>query len=133
MSERATPSRALRFGLCLLVALFGWLQYRLWLGEGGMQAAAELEGRVAAQIEENRGLEQRNRQLAAEVADLRSGAAAAEERARSELGMIKPGETFYRVVEPAAAAPLDAANASANVDSVTGASAAPSAATDEAP
>ena len=47
-----------------------------------------------------RGLQQRNDALAAEVEDLKSGEAAVEERARSELGMIKPGETFYRVVEP---------------------------------
>ena len=45
-------------------------------------------------------LKQRNAALAAEVEDLKSGEAAVEDRARSELGMIKPGETFYRVVEP---------------------------------
>ena len=48
---------------------------------------------------DNAGLRQRNDALAAEVQDLKSGEAAVEERARSELGMIKPGETFYRVVE----------------------------------
>ena len=54
---------------------------------------------MEAQREENRGLAQRNAVLAAEVDNLKSGEAAVEERARTELGMIRPGETFYRVVE----------------------------------
>ena len=63
------------------------------------------------QKRDNAGLHQRNAEVAAEVEDLKSGEAAVEERARSELGMIKPGETFYRVVEPASAstAPTPAA------------------------
>jgi cell division protein FtsB len=61
---------------------------------------AGLRQQVEQQAHENEGLKQRNAALAAEVEDLKSGEAAVEERARSELGMIKPGETFYRVVEP---------------------------------
>lgn len=99
-------NRPLRFLALLLFALLAWLQYRLWFGEGGATAAAALQSKVDRQAEENRGLAQRNAQLAAEVENLKSGEAAAEERARSELGMIKPGETFYRVVEPPA--PVDA-------------------------
>jgi cell division protein FtsB len=57
---------------------------------------------VQQQARDNAGLQQRNDALAAEVEDLKSGEAAVEERARNELGMIKPGETFYRVVEPEA-------------------------------
>lgn len=91
--------RALRIVLLILVALLAWLQYRLWLGEGGARATRTLEQRVERQHEENAGLRQRNEQLAAEVENLKSGEAAVEERARSELGMVKPGETFYRVVE----------------------------------
>jgi cell division protein FtsB len=79
----------------LLLAL---LQYKLWLGEGGFTDVRRLEQRVAAQVLENAQLEQRNRELEAEVEDLRQGYEAIEERARSELGMIKEEEEFYQVV-----------------------------------
>ncbi len=95
-------TRTLRLLALLLLALLMWLQFRLWFGEGGASAAGGLQDKVDRQVVENRGLRQRNDQLAAEVENLKSGEAAAEERARSELGMIKPGETFYRVVEPSA-------------------------------
>jgi cell division protein FtsB len=99
------PRRWLGVLLVLLAAMLVLLQYRLWLGEGGRRSVAALEQRVAEQAHENDGLKQRNDALAAEVEDLKSGEAAVEERARSELGMIKPGETFYRVVEPDDATP----------------------------
>ena len=91
--------RWLRLVLVMLVALLAFLQYRLWMGEGGRRSVSALQKQVAQQRRENAGLQQRNDALAAEVEDLKSGEAAVEERARSELGMIKPGETFYRVVE----------------------------------
>ena len=84
----------------LLIVLLLALQARLWLGAGGWQEAAQLQKKVVAQRAENTRLQQRNDALSAEVEDLKSGEAAIEERARSELGMVKPGETFYRVVEP---------------------------------
>lgn len=96
--------RWLQLLLVALLALLAVLQYRLWFGEGGRRSVAALQAQVAAQARENEGLRQRNAALAAEVEDLKSGEAAAEERARSELGMIRPGETFYRVVEPDAPA-----------------------------
>ena len=92
--------RSLAILLALLLALLAWLQYRLWFGEGGERQVAALQAQVQQQARDNAGLKQRNEALAAEVEDLKSGEAAAEERARSELGMIKPGETFYRVVDP---------------------------------
>lgn len=92
--------RGLRIVLLLLLALLGWLQYRLWFGGGGEREVAQLQAQVARQRHDNAGLQQRNDALAAEVEDLKSGEAAVEERARNELGMIKPGETFYRVIEP---------------------------------
>ncbi|HVR80971.1 MAG TPA: cell division protein FtsB [Luteimonas sp.] len=85
--------------LLVLLALLGWLQYRLWFGSGGEREVEALQQQVWQQARDNAGLKQRNEALAAEVEDLKSGEAAVEERARSELGMIKPGETFYRVVE----------------------------------
>ncbi len=91
----------------LLLALAG-LQYKLWWGEGGLGEVEALEQRVSTQRQENARLQHRNDALSAEVEDLKSGEAAIEDRARSELGMIKPGETFYRVVEPAPAAAPDA-------------------------
>jgi cell division protein FtsB len=102
-------SRWLQLVLVALVALLAFLQYRLWWGEGGRRSVANLHQQVEQQAHENKGLQQRNAALAAEVEDLKSGEAAVEERARSELGMIKPGETFYRVVEPQTAA-ADAAS-----------------------
>ena len=92
--------RGLRIVLLLLLVLLGWLQYRLWFGNGGQREVAQLEAQVTRQARDNAGLQQRNDALAAEVEDLKSGEAAVEERARNELGMIKPGETFYQVVEP---------------------------------
>jgi cell division protein FtsB len=91
--------RGLRIVLVMLLVLLGWLQYRLWVGEGSEREVAQLRAQVERQARDNAGLRQRNEALAAEVEDLKSGEAAVEERARSELGMIKPGETFYRVVE----------------------------------
>ena len=83
----------------LLLALAG-LQAKLWWGNGGVREARQLEARVEEQRRENARLQLRNDALSAEVDDLKSGEAAVEDRARSELGMVKPGETFYRVVEP---------------------------------
>lgn len=93
-------ARGLQLLLVALVALLAFLQYRLWWGEGGRRSVAALQAQVEQHAHENGGLQQRNDALAAEVEDLKSGEAAVEERARSELGMIRPGETFYRVVEP---------------------------------
>ena len=97
--------RAMRIIALVLVALLAWLQYRLWFGNGGQREVAALRAQVQRQAHDNAGLRQRNEALAAEVEDLKSGEAAVEARARSELGMIKPGETFYRVVEPQQAPP----------------------------
>jgi cell division protein FtsB len=85
--------------LVLLVLLVA-LQMRLWQGEGSWTAEQELKVQVEEQRAENAKLKDRNAALAAEVEDLKTGETAVEERARSELGMVKPGETFYRVVEP---------------------------------
>ncbi|AWV07841.1 cell division protein FtsB [Marilutibacter maris] len=100
--------------LLFLLVMLVYLQFRLWIGEGGRDAVAELEAQVEQQVQDNASRQQRNDALVAEVADLKnlaSGGAAVEERARSELGMIRPGEVFYRVVEPEGAAAAPGADA----------------------
>jgi cell division protein FtsB len=86
----------LGIGVAVLLAM----QVRLWFSDIGVVARHELTQRLAGQTERTRELAERNRQLAAEVAALKSGLAGVEARARSELGMIKDGETFYLVVDP---------------------------------
>jgi cell division protein FtsB len=83
-----------------LVVVVALLQFRLWASDDGVRELGRLKEAVAAQHAENQRLADRNRQLAAEVRDLKSGLAALEERARSELGMVTGGETFYQVVPP---------------------------------
>ncbi len=78
-----------------LVALLALLQLRLWVSEDGFRGVAQLRSQVAAQVGENRRLAERNRRLEAEVADLRQGFSALEERARSDLGLIAPNESFF--------------------------------------
>jgi cell division protein FtsB len=90
-----------------LLAVVLALQYRLWMSDDGVRELARLTAAVERQKAENQELEARNQQMVAEVADLKSGMTAIEERARSELGMIGRNETFYQVV-PARPHPLSA-------------------------
>lgn len=90
-----------------LLVIVTLLQLRLWVSEDGVRELGRLQQAVAAQRAENERLVERNRQLAAEVRDLKKGLAALEERARSELGMIAANETFYQVVPPAPASGAD--------------------------
>jgi len=85
--------------LILLLLLLGYLQYKLWFGEGSLQEVRELQQAVEQQREENLQLRERNDALDAEVRDLQQGLDAIEEHAREDLGMVKEGETFYQVVE----------------------------------
>jgi len=94
--------------LCLALVL---LQYRLWLSDHGIREVSRLQAAVDTQTAANHEQSERNRQLVAEVADLKVGLTALEERARSELGMVGNSETFYQVVT--AATPIPAAPASA--------------------
>lgn len=87
----------------ILFVLLILLQFKLWLGEGGFTEVARLETRVEDQRRQNDDLLQRNARLQAEVEDLRERLDAVEERARSELGLIKPDEKFYQVVPPSPA------------------------------
>jgi len=88
-----------RLAIVLLTAVLAALQYQLWLGEDSIPELRQLHQAVAEQARENDALQQRNEALEAEVRNLRRGLDAVEARARSELGMIRRGETFYRVVD----------------------------------
>ncbi len=82
----------------LLLALLAWLQYSLWLGKNGIHDYTRVSDDVVVQQANNAKLKAHNDQLFAEIDDLNGGSEAIEERARNELGMIRPGETFYRLV-----------------------------------
>ncbi len=84
----------------LLVALVGLIQHPLWLGQGGWLRVWELDREVAARDTANRLAAQRNAALEAEVRDLRQGSVALEERARYELGFVRPDEVFVQITEP---------------------------------
>ncbi len=88
----------MRVLLAILLVILVLLQLKMWFGEGGYRDVQRLAERVEEQARENEALAQRNRELQAEVEDLRQGLEAIEERARSELGMIKEDEEFYQVV-----------------------------------
>ncbi|WP_404342793.1 cell division protein FtsB [Pseudoalteromonas mariniglutinosa] len=87
--------RLFQFAL-LCLALF--VQYRLWFGHNGVQDYTRLKNAVASHQHTNENLIKRNKVLKADIDDLKLGEEGVEERARNELGMIKPGETFIRVL-----------------------------------
>ncbi|QCZ94648.1 cell division protein FtsB [Salinimonas iocasae] len=82
----------------VLLVLLGLLQYRLWLGKNSIVDYMALEKDVQRQSLQNANLKQRNVLLQADISDLKIGLEAIEERARNELGLIKEGETFYRIL-----------------------------------
>ena len=82
-----------------LAALILLIQYPLWLGRGSWLRVWEVDQQIRTQRETNRHLQARNNGLDAEVRDLKTGMEAVEERARSELGMIKQDEIFFQVLD----------------------------------
>ncbi|MFP4559808.1 MAG: cell division protein FtsB [Thiohalorhabdus sp.] len=95
----------MRILLAVLAALLVVLQYSLWLGDRNLRAVWERRGEVEELKKEISRLEARNRQLRAEVEDLRREGAAIVERAREDLGMIREDEVFIRMVRPEGQAP----------------------------
>lgn len=83
----------------ILILMIAGLQYRLWVGEGSIAETLSLRERVGKVSTENLVKTNRNLILRAEIIELKSGLESIEERARSELGMIKEGETFYLLVD----------------------------------
>ena len=84
--------------ILILLVLLIWLQYKLWLGDGGIPEVLDLEREIVSVQTEVDRLKERNQALEAEVVDLKKGNEAIEERARSEMGMIKEGEIYYQVI-----------------------------------
>jgi cell division protein FtsB len=84
----------------VLLVLLIWLQYKIWLQDGGIPEVIQLQQEVEEVKTEVQQLQERNLSLDAEVKDLKKGLDAIEERARSEMGMIKEGEVYYQVIEP---------------------------------
>ncbi|WP_367680418.1 cell division protein FtsB [Candidatus Fukatsuia anoeciicola] len=84
--------------IMILLILFSWLQYSLWFGKNGIHDFFYIKNYILAQEINNHKLKVRNDQLFTEINDLNIGQEAIEERARNELGMIKPNESFYRLV-----------------------------------
>ena len=83
-----------------LLVLLLWLQYKVWLRDGGIPEILQLEHEVEEVRAEVNSLRERNASLDAEVKDLKKGLDAIEERARSEMGMIKNDEVYYQVIKP---------------------------------
>lgn len=88
----------MKWVVAVLLTLFCLLQYRLWFGKNSVTDFMILKKEVALQVTQNANLRQRNSLLKADIHDLKIGLEAAEERARNELGLIKQGETFYRIL-----------------------------------
>ncbi len=88
----------MKFFVCLGLVAISALQYHYWLGDAGHLAVVELTDRIETEQRLNDRLEERSRLLAAEIAALKNGLDAVEARARTALGMIAEGETFFLVV-----------------------------------
>ncbi|MGH8184496.1 MAG: cell division protein FtsB [Rhodanobacteraceae bacterium] len=103
----------------ILIALLIGLQIKLWVGDGGMRDLRAIRARVSEQQAQNAKLKQRDDALHADVEDLKHGQDAVEARARSQLGLIKPGEVFYQVVNTPGGATSVAAPASTSAASAS--------------
>lgn len=88
-----------RFVPALLLVLLSLLQAQLWLGKGGLPAVSKLDDELKSQTQSNEAAKLRNAQINAEVTDLKEGMGMVEERARQELGMVKPGEILVQIAK----------------------------------
>jgi cell division protein FtsB len=96
----------MRYVLGLLLVVLVLLQLRLWRGEGSLSDIDRLESEIATQAASNAELKERNDGLLDDVSDLKSGLDSVEEHARSELGLVKKGETYYMIRDKSADATL---------------------------
>ena len=86
--------------IVVLLVLFGVLQYKLWISSNGIAQTIQLKNSIAQQMESNQKLIKRNQILSSQVSELQHGKATVVDLARDEIGMIKPGETYYQFVDP---------------------------------
>ena len=89
----------IRFFIIILIVFFLIIQFDIWFKDDGFYRVKELEQMIGSQVEENKRLKLRNEQLEREIEELKSGTESIEEKARTDLGMIKEGEEFYLIVE----------------------------------
>ncbi|PJG85971.1 cell division protein FtsB [Conservatibacter flavescens] len=89
----------MRIFIFILAGLLVYFQYNFWFGKNGYSTYRNIGEEIAIQKAENEKLSQRNQLVAAEIKDLKEGIDAVEERARLTYEMVKPDETFYRVVK----------------------------------
>ena len=89
----------IRFFIIILIVFFLMIQFDIWLKDDGFYRVKELEQMIGSQVEENKRLKLRNEQLEREIEELKSGTESIEEKARTDLGMIKEGEEFYLIVD----------------------------------
>jgi cell division protein FtsB len=87
--------------IAVLIIIILGLQYRLWFGEGSVEQIVQLQREIDKQKIENAGLEERNRVLMAQIKELKEGTESIEAKARTDMGMIKEGETFYFITDSA--------------------------------
>ena len=90
---------AARLVSLLLLALLGMLHAQLWLGRGSVPKVAQMREQLASVQSQNQKAEWRNEQLANEVRDLKEGLEIIEEKARMELGMVKPNEILVQIAQ----------------------------------
>ncbi|MEJ8839134.1 septum formation initiator family protein [Ramlibacter sp. AN1133] len=88
-----------RFVAALLIGLLAVVQAQLWLGRGSVGDVAQMQQKLADQKARNAAAQQANEQLAAEVRDLQEGLEMVEEKARAELGMVRPNEVLVQIAK----------------------------------
>ena len=99
-AQRSAQAPLMRYLSIALVVLLGLVHAELWFGKGGVPRMMDLQGKLALQQATNLQARARNTQLDAEVRDLKEGLEMVEEKARFDLGMIKPDEILVQVAAP---------------------------------
>ena len=94
--EQSSSMKTTLIGIAVII---GAIQYKLWLGQGQVQEVMALRGELNELVMKKEALTQRNQFLLNDIQALKSQNSRVESLARSELGLVKPGETYYQIVE----------------------------------